>query len=198
MCDEKYDMEDMTSDEMFSIIRRNTDMAKIQVRRGIFETNSSSTHVISISKNDDKFMDNLPDKVYFGSGDFGWDWKILDNLQDKANYLFTAIVGNSESETYKPLITAILAKHGIEAEFGETKLSKNGYECFVYDRYAYVDHSYCAKDFIEGVCNSEEQLIAYLFSDTSYVATGNDNEYTPEDFYPNEGAIEIAEYEKGN
>ena len=200
--EERYEMEDMTSEEMFKIIRRETDMNKVQVRRGIFETNSSSTHVISISKDNDEFKEKLPNRVHFGHGDFGWEWEVYNTLQDKANYLFTAIVDNGKSRKYKPLITAILAKHGIEAEFEETVENQydNGetYEEFKEDKYAYVDHAYCAKDFIEEVCENEELLMAYLFSDTSFVETGNDNEDGPDDLGARVGAVSIAEYYKGN
>jgi hypothetical protein len=39
----------------------------------------------------------------------------------------------------------------------------------------YVDHGNCADEFVEAVCTDENKLLHYLFSNKSYVKTGNDN-----------------------
>ena len=53
---------------------------KTQIRRGVFETNSSSTHAISIMEYGDFVKEdwytayNVPEKVKFGlQGEFGWE-----------------------------------------------------------------------------------------------------------------------------
>lgn len=43
---------------------------KKQIRRGCFETNSSSTHAICIATDD---VLNIPKDIHFGFDDFGWE-----------------------------------------------------------------------------------------------------------------------------
>ena len=44
---------------------------KRQIRRGCFETNSSSTHAICIATED---VLNIPKNIHFGFDDFGWEF----------------------------------------------------------------------------------------------------------------------------
>lgn len=43
---------------------------KRQIRKSVFETNSSSTHAICITKKKDNYK--LPDHIDFEFGKFGW------------------------------------------------------------------------------------------------------------------------------
>ena len=64
---------------------------KVQIRRGVFETNSSSVHSISITKND--FKGSLPKQFTIDNGgEFGWETCIYDGPSNKAAYLYQAIV----------------------------------------------------------------------------------------------------------
>lgn len=47
---------------------------KVQIRQSVFETNSSSTHAISIIKKSN--ITEYPDTVRFDKGDFGWNFEI--------------------------------------------------------------------------------------------------------------------------
>lgn len=102
----------------------------MQVRRGIFETNSSSVHTIAIDERDlDK--NKVPKKVVFRLGNYGWGFSNIDNLQD---YIWTAIVmsvqygdeyGTEGRPDYMPssmeeamqIVGNAFAKYGIETEF---------------------------------------------------------------------------------
>ena len=60
----------------------------VQIRRGIFETNSSSVHTIAIDERDlDK--NKVPKKVTFKLDNYGWGFSNISNMQD---YIWTAIV----------------------------------------------------------------------------------------------------------
>ena len=48
---------------------------KTKIRKGLFETNSSSTHSIVIGNNGEDVQSNLPEEVYFHGGQFGWEHK---------------------------------------------------------------------------------------------------------------------------
>lgn len=144
----------------------------IQIRSNVFETNSSSIHSIAIPK-DCKTIDN----VCFSIGEFGWEW----NQADAANYLYTAICINSESESeVKEKIKKlenILNKHGITCSFGriESHIWHDEYDnkdYFCLDN-GYIDHGYELKEFVDGLFNNEDKLIRFISG--GLVFTGNDN-----------------------
>ena len=60
-----------------------------QIRKGTFETNSSSTHSLAIPKDSVKY----PKSISFHLGEFGWGWE----EEDPADYLYTAICTASET-----------------------------------------------------------------------------------------------------
>ena len=162
---------------------------KLQIRKGLFETNSSSTHSIVIGNNGEDIYDNLPDKVYFYGGEFGWEHEVYDDVESKASYLYTSIVW-CDMNDYIDKIKEILAKWHIEAIFEE--LDKKG----SFKGYAYVDHGYENVELVKQVCENEELLMNYLFSNGSFIETGNDNDDTE---FTNEHPKNVMlEYYKGN
>ena len=66
---------------------------KRQIRRGCFETNSSSTHAICIAK-EGYTKGNY---IEFEIGEFGWEFDTYSDLHSRASYLITAIF-NSDKE----------------------------------------------------------------------------------------------------
>lgn len=66
---------------------------KTQIRRGVFETNSSSVHTISISKNTVKSARGK--SVRFGTGgEFGWGPDLVAGVSSRAQYLWQAILSS--------------------------------------------------------------------------------------------------------
>ena len=175
-------------------------------RKCIFETNSSSTHSITIANNlSDDFKNNLPDELVFDAGEYGWEFKRYQSVKDRADYLFTAILYCELCDEYLPKIKEILAKWGVKAVFPE--LIKKYYDnCWRYtlasDEYNdydsyYIDHGDNLKDFLAKVCNDETLLMNYLFSDESFISTGNDNTERELDCNTNANNI-LFEYYKTN
>lgn len=150
---------------------------KNQIRNGVFETNSSSTHAICISKNKVD-LNNLPSYVEFARNDFGWSFDVYTSIWGKASYLYEAILECYYYEAEEKLnhICEVLAKYGISCEFSSG------------DKYGgYIDHGYETIDFVNDVLNDEEKLMTYLFGD-SFIVTGNDNSDDYSDYmYVNEG-----------
>ena len=163
------------------------------VRQHLFETNSSSIHSITIGNNGEDFKSNLPEKVVFGGGEFGWEHEIYDNVQDKANYLRVSLSYTDNPEELQSKITKILEKWGVESEWIQEDEKDSMYIDGVY---SYVDHGYENRDLVETLANNEELLMNYLFSEASTVETGNDNEDTQ--FEAPEPINELYYYEKGN
>lgn len=135
---------------------------KRQIRRGVFETNSSSTHSICISKAPVK----IGKDIYFGIGEYGWE----NSCVGIVNYLYTAILSMDDSKELLKRLKNILDKHSIEYEFEEPVYYDYGYL-----KNGYIDHSEDTREFIDAVLVDEDMLMRCLFGD-SCVYTGNDNQ----------------------
>ena len=138
----------------------------IKIRRGMFETNSSSTHTIIVTDRKTE-PGNIVD---FRIGEFGWEFKKLTTIDEKASYLYTIACECFGGDVYQAFYET-LVKYGVEcscskpARFDEHGYLDNGY----------VDHAYEGKDFAKAMLLHDHALIKYLFSDESFVITGNDN-----------------------
>lgn len=176
---------------------------KEQIRKGVFETNSSSTHAICIDASDLDFDDvkdfiNLPNELDFQlKGEFGWGHDEYHDTQSKANYLAMALTSLPIEELAEAIKFIIVTLHdyGVEAHLPEYKICnytwKNSahvdggklevqvYALFddeVYGNYAYIDHVGETEEFVRFVCSDKDALMSYLFSDKSFIVTGNDND----------------------
>lgn len=158
------------------------------IRRGIFESNSSSTHSIAISK--EKVPNVAGRHVYFGAGEYGWE---QDCVEDTASYLYTAIVKSSTPAQYEEKINKIkeiLDKYGVQYEFAPIKYKKSKYNpdykyiefASPHYRWANVDHADECAELINALLSNEDLLIRYLFGD-SCIYTGNDNSNEQEDMW---------------
>ena len=149
---------------------------KRQIRRSVFETNSSSTHAICISKGDY----NIINHIDFDVGDFGWECETYRTLHSKASYLITAILDldKETSDNYLNKLTDILDNNGIEYTLPELKVGSYEYgekTVYYYDIDGYIDHASETKEFLDAVLLDSNTLFRYLFGD-SMIITGNDND----------------------
>ena len=157
---------------------------KLQVRSGVFETNSSSTHSLAISTEKGLKL-KFPKKVVFKYGEFGWEERTLKSTKDKASYLYTAIFYFDAKirEQYIRFIFDTLVENNIECHFdGDIKytVSTWGFDrnnpsiYFSENIDGYIDHAENL-GFIEKICTDKQLLLSYLFSEHSFIKTGNDN-----------------------
>lgn len=159
------------------------------VRRGVFETNSSSTHAVCVTKNN--ILDQkLPKTLKFDLGDFGWEVEKYKETNDKARYLYTAIAINDKNDLLEN-ITKHLEANNVLCKFQKPKYDGG------YLANGCIDHNGDDLiEFIEAVCSDEKTLMRYLFSSESFVVTGNDNS---EGAYAEIGvSYDCDEYYKGN
>lgn len=166
---------------------------KIQVRRGTFETNSSSTHAICITKSE--YRHNSFSHIDFEIGEFGWENDEYDSLYNKASYLITAILSFDKDEADENLqkLKDILDSNNIEYTFPELKVDSwehEGKKRYYYDINGYIDHSGETKEFVEAVLSDSDRLFRFLFGD-SFIITGNDND----DSYNNRMYVNESEEE---
>lgn len=147
------------------------------IRRGVFESNSSSTHSIAIPKNCDE-----TNYISFHIGEFGWGWEEAD----PADYFYTAIyvTSNTVNDVEEKLtrLKDILDDHDIEYYFGEvrTNLWHSNYDNKDYlclDN-GYIDHGNELTDFVNELLNDGDKLVRFL--SRGLVFTGNDNSNTEE------------------
>lgn len=168
---------------------------KRQVRRGIFETNSSSTHAICIKKSE--YRHNSFSHIDFEIGEFGWENGEYDSLYNKASYLITAILSFDKDEADENLqkLKDILDSNNIEYTLPELKVKSweyGGKTRYYYDIDGYIDHPCETKDFVNDVLSDSDKLFRYLFGN-SVIITGNDNSDGFSDrMYVNEGEEETS------
>ena len=67
----------------------------IEIRQSIFETNSSSVHVLVIPKDTPI---NIPKKVFLDGGEYGWEFGCVT---DTINYLYQVCIGAGKEELDK-------------------------------------------------------------------------------------------------
>ena len=133
---------------------------KIQLRKNVFETNSSSIHSICISKDSDY---TLPESCKFELKSYGWGPEYENNVGD---YLYTALVYMHRTDEMDKL-KEILKRHNVEAEFEPYSSDSDDF---------YIDHpnleeliDYLFKD------ENEDILLSFLFGNKSVVLVYNDN-----------------------
>lgn len=130
----------------------------IQIRKNVFETNSSSTHSICISK--DKAV--WSKRIDFHIGEYGWE---NDSVFDTASYFYMAIRECPNSEENLNKLIKILDNNNVIWNFDSG------------DRYyqGYIDHGSELQDFVKELLNDEDKLCRFLCGD-SVIYTGNDND----------------------
>lgn len=160
------------------------------IRRNVFETNSSSTHSICITKRN--ILDQKQDYIEFSTGEYGWGYDTLNSPYEKASYLYTGILYNRQDDLLDNIKT-ILDSNNIEYSFEEPKY--NIYEGEKYLDDGYIDHCDELDEILENICKDENKLMKFLFSSESFILTGNDNSGDGVDINVN---YEYEEYYKGN
>ena len=140
---------------------------KRQIRSSVFETNSSSTHSIAISKKPVV----IGKSIHFSIGEFGWE----NDCADTADYLYTAILEQDNRDDLLNRLKKILDNYSIEYEFDEPIWNKSSIGEDVWLEYGYIDHSYELGEFLEAILSNEDLLMRYLFGDST-VYIGNDNQ----------------------
>lgn len=184
---------------------------KKQIRRNVFETNSSSVHAICMSnlvsfdEQTNPSLGNLNGGVLvFQHGEYGWEFEMYESVSARASYLYEAlfnIFSKDDLLKAEEHIAAVLERYNIKCEFEEDNAGcwTNGeviYKCSD----GYVDHGGELKEFVFKLLTDDEMLIKYLFGDT-LIITGNDNDEGVDYMYEKIEGIQKDGYEvflKGN
>ena len=196
---------------------------KKQIRIGVFETNSSSMHSLTVMKRDDKYTpEEILDEVYLrndvdtGEEDCVWEpwdndmnfgrspFRALGTFTDKWLYACASLVHDYNDDTYKELV-AIALKYipGLKKIVLPTtsgSIADKDYEGHKYDDY-YQKYGKTEKEFIEYLKQKEkdwEMEVEYWKGQNGYwhfdkPYTGHVDENILSGFLEKEG-ITIEEY----
>lgn len=163
-----------------------------QIRNGVFETNSSSTHSIAVPRNC-----NHSNYISFHIGEFGWGWEEVD----PADYFYTAIyeISETEEEAKEKInkLKDILNSYGIEYHFADAKAYTWHSDYSGHDYYSlkegYIDHGFELRDFVDELLNNGDKLVRFL--SRGLVFTGNDNSDTEKRCFINRDEEYLDDYD---
>jgi hypothetical protein len=143
-------------------------MKKKLIRSGVFETNSSSSHSVSVANETKEFvLDTIyPDQdgiVELCGDEFGWEWFKHNDAETKANYAAQQFENNEFAlDTLKEVIMEQTGAEDVVFKLG------NGH----------VDH-----DSMGILESSKEYLKDFIFNKNSWLFGGNDNSTADPTFY---------------
>lgn len=162
-------------------------MTQVKTRYGVFETNSSSTHSLTLSPTMENMVKSPVSDYEIKNGfveirpsDYGWEVESYSNIHDKASYLYVDAMTGEDSSNVDPnddfyrnrnfklkmIVDAFKEYTGLDVKF---KTSSDKYNPF-----GYIDHQshgLCNEVFEEGT----NGVIRFIFSENSYFQTDNDN-----------------------
>lgn len=142
----------------------------IEIRASIFETNSSSVHVLVIPKDT---AISIPRKVFLSGGEYGWGF---GTECDTLNYFYQACVdqGREELETFFEYLKSKGVEEIHAPEINWVKSEWNGQEYeYAENNDGHIDH--CGEIPLDELFANENLLDRFLFGTGSFVETGNDN-----------------------
>lgn len=176
----------------------------IKIRKGVFETNSSSVHAISVMPMDftDSYSErelgpyvNDPNRGYpaakliFKPIDFGWEFALLDHPKQKAAY-FATLAAMSASYAVSNDLSGRKRAKAIRDEYGKIveKVSKYldseninykfaglKFDSDGWLKEGRIDHGGDALVAFDYIISSKEAFFGFMFDSQSLVWTGNDN-----------------------
>ena len=170
----------------------------MKIRKGTWETNSSSTHSIAISK--EKVQIPKGTTIKFHIGEYGWE----EEEYSFPDYLYTTLICSDNNEAIKRL-EVILDDWGVNYEFQIPVYHYYGDKNqFKYVDNGYVDHYEDAEKIMLEILDKPDLLARALFGD-AIVYTGNDNSSEEDSMcfcawkrHPNHNSKKYDYFFKGN
>ncbi len=148
-----------------------------QTRNGVFETNSSSTHSISILGKDKFIYPKVIPVIEFG--EYGWEEYTYSDFTDKLSYTITMLATLNRIEKVEDFLKLkefIWLKEAVEQHCGQIiKVKPLG----GWNNLGYVDHQ--SDDVLDEFLSSDElefkvKVLDFIFNEKYGFSTGNDNQ----------------------
>lgn len=152
-------------------------------RHNVFETNSSSTHSLTIRNNTAIIKPDLDPSVsqlVVYPGEFGWEVITFSDIETKLSYLYTDILNylpdNIKDWAMQHLVDCIKNNLGVDLVF-EKNLNTDPF--FSYEN-GYIDHQSVGLTldniwFVNDDNQTQTALFDFLFRQGSVLETDNDN-----------------------
>lgn len=168
---------------------------KKNIRRGVFETNSSSIHCITINtgtgrRGAERYLAYHPKQIEVRGGCFGWEVENYTDPSEKLSYAFTLAQSGYWDQYEKRLqfMEKTLRDAGFDPVFQEMVKTERKYTNVDHETvvhyyaepangdFIYIDHSgNFTVGFTERLFTDEEFFLDFAFGE-SEIATGNDND----------------------
>ena len=135
------------------------------IRKSVFETNSSSTHSISLGSGNFKISDKsfgVGGVIYIYPGEFGWEVEKHDDIWTKASYALTWARANG-------VIYATMLREVIE----KVTKCRVGFVPIAPNDWGYIDHQ--SEGVGAQVFKNKKTLTNFIFNSESVLYTDNDN-----------------------
>lgn len=158
----------------------------VQIRNGVFETNSSSSHSISFTRTHRRnyhfYNINDENKIVVKLGEYGWGYDTLTSPDEKLSYILTMI---AQSVLERWNLNKVSAEN-IQADFQFQDIEKlildnTEYKGIVLDKDVYnggdfyIDHQSFYMDYRYFLDDYKVTLENYLFDNSVIVIIDNDN-----------------------
>lgn len=152
-----------------------------KTRLSVFETNSSSSHSLTLGKGQLVAVPFTPEQLRSGVielrvGSYHWEWHRYYSAYEKMRYLLTQLVRNSFEDSRRDLIAFTQEKR---EECGRIDMlcrvveAMSGCRVELQPGEASIDHQSEGRGM--SVFESDKTLHDFLFDETAYIQTGNDN-----------------------
>lgn len=170
---------------------------KRQVRRSVFETNSSSTHSLSITNGNlhesNLYVDDFDNKVHVEFGEFGWEVKSYTDQYTKLQYLVTMLATTEgggltdiedffETNGFKKINELIKSYCNCDGIVIDSEIKIDSYEWngnveYYLDFDGYIDHQSCEcyHNIDEFLDYYNTDIINFIFNNGVVLHTDNDN-----------------------
>lgn len=150
----------------------------IKIRKGLFETNSSSIHALNVFKTTNY---KIPEVIHIVSGQFGWEYEKYFDVADKLSYIYTWFINNSVKFNHR--VNRNTLDYNLLHEYQKqlrNALYALGVKEVTFEEYD-DDNDYCYIDHVDEISAEDindllmYHLADFLFNPRSYIQTGNDN-----------------------
>lgn len=164
------------------------------IRKGVFETNSSSIHTLTILNNNesidyDKMLEDFDKRKYnIEVGEFGWEFEVYNDPISILEYIYSfAFQRDNETDSQQNYVSKL-----------KSLLPNTNFIEPEDDYYYFIDHCYDWENQLDFIFENKENLAELMFN--GEIRTGNDNtdgDYIEEKLYHPRDNIKIHLY-KGN
>lgn len=129
------------------------------IRRGVFETNSSSCHTLTIADTGTlDFNISTNDILHITGQEFGWQQEVFSDPVSKISYLAAGFTDLGRNDLFE-LLKEVIIENTL---FSDVTFDENGY----------IDHQSIG---LVLQVDTKEKMKAFVFNPKSYVRTDNDN-----------------------